>query len=147
MFAQVAIRLTGPLDHLRLVWQTGETMLDSVVFDEDPEGARYNVLLALQEMVTNVLRHGYELDESKPIEVVFTLQEDSFEICLRDQAPPFDPLTYEPVDPVRDDSMPTEAGGFGIHIARLVMDRIDYERVADWNVVRMTKCVRVIART
>jgi serine/threonine-protein kinase RsbW len=146
MFAQVAIQLTGPLDHLRLVWQAGETLLDSVVFDEDPEGTRYNVLLALQEMVTNVLRHGYELDESKPVEVVFTLRDDTFEITLRDQAPPFDPLTYDTVDVGRETAMPTECGGFGIHIARLVMDRIEYAREGEWNVLRLCKTVRAVAR-
>ena len=64
MFAQASIKLIGPVDHLRIVWQTGEALLDSVVFDEDSEGTRYNILLALQEMVTNVLRHGYQLDDA-----------------------------------------------------------------------------------
>jgi anti-sigma regulatory factor (Ser/Thr protein kinase) len=147
MFAQVAIKLTGPMDHLRLVWQTGETLLDSVVFDEDPEGSRYNVLLALQEMVTNVLRHGYQLDESRPVEVVFDLQEDSLRITLRDQGPEFDPLSYEMAEVDAASAMPSEAGGHGIRIARLVMDDVCYAREAGWNVLRMTKGVRVIANT
>jgi serine/threonine-protein kinase RsbW len=147
MFAQVALKLTGPMDHLRLVWQTGETLLDAVVFDDDPEGTRYNVLVALQEMVTNVLRHGYRRDETKPIEVVFELTEDSLQIQLRDQGPAFDPLTYDASDIDTDDTMPTEAGGHGIRIARMVMDRVEYERTDGWNVLRLTKCARVIATT
>jgi serine/threonine-protein kinase RsbW len=147
MFAQVALKLTGPMDHLRLVWQTGETLLDAVVFDDDPEGTRYNVLVALQEMVTNVLRHGYRRDESKPIEVVFQLTEDSLQIVLRDQGPAFDPLTYDSSDIDTDDTMPAEAGGHGIRIARMVMDRVEYERTDGWNVLRLTKCARVIATT
>ena len=146
MFAQASIKLTGPMDHLRLVWQTGETLLDSVVFDEDPEGTRYNVLLALQEMVTNVLRHGYQLDESKPGEVVFELTEDQLQIELKDQGPSFDPLAYES-DEDLDMGMPTEAGGYGIRIARMVMDDVQYERADGWNCLRLTKCVRVIANT
>jgi serine/threonine-protein kinase RsbW len=145
MFAQVALKLTGPMDHLRLVWQTGETLLDAVVFDEDPEGTRYNVLVALQEMVTNVLRHGYRLDESKPIEVSFELTDDSLQIMLRDQGPPFDPLQWDTSDIDVAEEMPSEAGGHGIRIARMVMDRVEYERTQGWNVLRMTKCVRVIA--
>ena len=148
MFAQAAIKLTGPMDHLRLVWQTSETLLDSVVFDEDPEGTRYNVLLALQEMVTNVLRHGYQLDESKPIEVVFQLTEDQLQIELRDQGPAFDPLSYASDDESEFDmGMPTEAGGYGIRIARMVMDDVQYVRNDGWNCLRLTKCVRVIANT
>ena len=45
MFAQATIKLTGPMDHLRLVWQTGETLLGAVSFEEDAEGTRYNCLL------------------------------------------------------------------------------------------------------
>ena len=147
MFAQGAVKLTGPMDHLRLVWQTGETLLDSVVFDEDPEGTRYNVLLALQEMVTNVLRHGYQRDQSKPIEVVFELTEDALQIELRDRGPAFDPLAYEADDPEFDEGLPSEAGGYGIRIARMVMDQVEYVREDGWNRLRMTKCARVSANT
>jgi serine/threonine-protein kinase RsbW len=145
MFAQVVLKLTGPMDHLRLVWQTGETLLDSVVFDENPEGTRYNVLVALQEMVTNVLRHAYRLDESKPIEVGFGLTEDTLQITLRDQGPAFDPLQYDTADVDHLESMPTEAGGHGIRIARQVMDKVEYEHVDGWNTLRLTKHARVIA--
>lgn len=145
MFAQVVLKLTGPMDHLRLVWQTGETLLESVVFQEDPEGNRYNVLLALQEMVTNVLRHAYELDESKPVEVVFQLSEDLLQVELRDQGPAFDPLAHEG-GAFAGEEMPTECGGFGIHIARLVMDRVEYSRVDGWNVLRLAKDVRAIVK-
>jgi serine/threonine-protein kinase RsbW len=147
MFAQASLKLTGPMDHLRLVWQTGETLLDSVVFDEDPEGTRYNILLALQEMATNVLRHGYLLDESKPIEVVFELSDDQLQVELRDQGPSFDPLAYEGDDSDFGMEMPTEAGGYGIRIARMVMDDVQYRREDGWNCLRLTKCVRVNAST
>jgi serine/threonine-protein kinase RsbW len=145
MQSQVALKLTGPMDHLRLVWQAGEALLDSVVFDEDPEGTRYNVLVALQEMVTNVLRHGYAFDESKPIEVVFQIRGDILEIELRDQGPAFDPLQHD-LDERKRAGMPTEGGGFGIHIARMVMDKVEYVRAGDWNSLRMMKCLRVHAR-
>ena len=147
MFAQVALKLTGPTDHLRLVWQTGETLLESVVFDDDPEGNRYNVLLALQEVVTNVLRHSYKLDQQKPIEVRFDLSDDRFLVELRDQGPPFDPLAHGVTGAVLATEMPTQCGGFGIHIVRLVMDEIEYRRDGGWNVLRLAKDIRVIANT
>lgn len=145
MRAQVTMKLSGPMDHLRLVWQTGETLLESVVFDEDPEGARYNVLLALQEMVTNVLRHAYRRDESKPVEVTFELAADVLEISLRDQGPAFNPLSFDTDNVGEADAMPTTCGGYGIHIARVVMDDVEYVREADCNVLRMRKFARVNA--
>lgn len=145
MFAQVALKLTGPVDHLRLVWQTGETLLASVVFDDDAEATRYHLLVALQEMVTNVLRHGYRLDDSRPIEVVFELHDEELCINLRDQGPAFDPRRYDTSAVDNLEAMPTEAGGHGIRIVRQVMDKVDYERVDGWNELRMSKCVRVNA--
>lgn len=147
MRSQVVIKLTGPMDHLRIVWQTGETLLDSVVFEEDSESTRYNVLVALQEMVTNVLRHAYEHDESKPIEVRFELTDDMLEIVLRDQGPPFDPLSFDTAECQIEEGMPTEVGGYGIHIARMVMDNVGYRRDGAWNELRLDKGIRAIANT
>lgn len=147
MSSQVVLSLTGPMDHLRLVWQTGETLLQSVVFDDDPDGNRYNVLVALQEMVTNVLRHGYRLDESRPIEVRFDLREDSFQVTLRDRGPAFDPTRHGDPAEAEESSMPTACGGFGITIVRQVMDRVEYARIDGWNTLRLTKYARVVAPT
>ncbi|MGC6487358.1 MAG: ATP-binding protein [Planctomycetota bacterium] len=142
MRAQATIKLTGPMDHLRLVWQTGETMLETVPFAEDPEGTRYNVLLALQEMVTNVLRHAYSGDEHQPIEVAFAVEEEQLHIELRDRGRAFDPLRYR-VDVVDEaDALPTEVGGFGIPFARAVMDDVGYVREGGWNCLRLTKRFR-----
>lgn len=144
MHAKVVLQLVGSMDHLRLVWQTGETLLESVVFEEDSEGNRYNVLLALQEMVTNVLRHGYHLDESKPVEIAFEVGNDQLCIELRDRGEPFDPLSFDSAGADAEE-MPTKAGGFGIHIARMVMDELAYERRDGWNCLRLTKEIAVKA--
>ena len=50
--ARINLRLTGPMDQLSIVWQTGEVLLADVPFEQDPEMTRQNVLLSLQEMVT-----------------------------------------------------------------------------------------------
>jgi serine/threonine-protein kinase RsbW len=141
MAAQLELRLQGPLDQLQLCWQAGATLLESVPFAEDADAVRYQILLALQEMVTNVLRHAYELDETLPIVVRFAVDDEAFTIELRDQGPPFDPLQHDLTELLHDESMPTAAGGFGIHIARLVMDQLHYERRDGWNVLRLAKLV------
>ncbi|HLU39808.1 MAG TPA: ATP-binding protein, partial [Planctomycetota bacterium] len=117
MSARVELRLSGPLDHLRLVWQAGETVLETVPFQDDPEGTRYNVLVALQEMLTNVYRHAYRGDETRPVEVEMRADHDGFAVTLRDHGPPFDPRTA-PIPALPPDGVPPEVGGFGIMIAR-----------------------------
>jgi len=139
MTAKVHLRLEGAMDHLRIVWQTGEALLESLPFAEDPEGTRYNVLLAVQEMVTNVLRHAYAGDEQRPVEVEFATDEAGMGIEVRDRGPEFDPLQVEA--PLGDTEMPVE-GGYGIMITKIVMDDLEYERAGDWNVLRMFKSVQ-----
>ncbi len=69
MTAKLLLHLCGPMDHLRLTWQAAETLLENVPFAEDPESTRYNILLAIQEMVTNILRHGYQDHQDQPVEI------------------------------------------------------------------------------
>ena len=138
MTARVELRLTGPVDHLQLVWQVGETLLESVPFREDPEGARYNALLATQEMLTNVLRYAYQGEDSQPVELEMTTDDSGFCVEIRDVGPPFDPVSHPAPNGVGppDDLRP---GGYGIMIARLVMDAVDYRREGARNVLRMRK--------
>lgn len=129
------------MDHLRLIWQTGETLLESVPFDDDPEGTRYNFLVALQEMVTNVYRHGYQGDESQPLQVEFSVDAAGVRVVVRDRGPEFDPRE-QATPSLAEDRPPTDAGGFGIMIARAVMDGVEYERRDGWNVLTMTKSAK-----
>lgn len=138
MSASVELRLCGSMDHLRLVWQTGETVLEGVPFSDDPEGTRYNVLVALQEMVTNVYRHAYGGDDTRPLQVSFSADTNGFVVALRDEGPAFDPRTVA-APSLSDESIPTESGGFGIMIARAVMDSLEYRRENGCNVVTMRK--------
>ena len=145
MTAEVRIRLTGQVEHLRFAWQAGEALLETVPFTDDPEGTRYNILLATQEMLTNVLRHAYGLDADKPIDVVFRTDGESFAVELRDCGPAFDPLAHCTEDVESDEGMPMSEGGFGIHIAKVVMDELTYRREDEWNVLAMVKGVGVAA--
>jgi len=136
MAARVQLYLCGPMDHLRIVWQAGESLLEQIPFVEDPDGTRYNVLLAVQEMVTNILRHAYRGDESQPVKVEFVVDDEGIAITLSDHGPAFDPL--EVCSP-ESNGFPVAEGGYGIMIARAVMDEVDYSREDGRNVLRMHK--------
>ena len=156
MTARVALRLEGPINHLRLVWQAAETLLADVPFEShqeesDAHSARYNVLLALQELVTNILRHGYSGDDgSREVELDLAASDECFEFELRDRAQEFDPTNQE-LDPRReatpDDEMPATEGGYGLVIVKVVLDEMSYERRDGWNVVRGVKHVMEVATT
>jgi anti-sigma regulatory factor (Ser/Thr protein kinase) len=147
------------MDHLRLAWQAGETLLNHVPFEEDPKGTRYNILLAVQELLTNVFRHGYAAAETPMVELRFEFREAGFEFVIRDRARQFDPTV--PGDPRRiddfdggvgdgaddaggadDDPASMIEGGYGLMIVKAVMDELEYVHEDGWNVLRAFKSVR-----
>ncbi len=139
MTAEVQLQLAGNLDHLRLTWQAAETLLEQVPFQEDPVQTRYNLLLALQEALSNVLRHGYGGESFRAhIELRFQWNGESFRIELRDDAAAFDP-TETVVAPEVHDGGQIPEGGYGIHIIRAVVDSLDYRREGKHNVLTLEK--------
>lgn len=141
MTAEVRLRLSGRLDHLRMVWQAAEALLEDVPFREDPVQTRYNLLLATQEAVSNILRHGYHSSpETPPIELRLKWDGQVFRIELRDRAAPFDPTQIHGApDPDARDEIPES--GYGIHIIRAVIDDLHYERIGSENVLVLEKAL------
>jgi serine/threonine-protein kinase RsbW len=143
MHAEVRMHLAGATNQLRIIWQTGETLLESVPFEgEDAATVRYNVLLAIQELVTNVYRHAYGGDLERGIDVHFRTSARGFEAEIVDDGPNFDPTRVPERFESPNDEMPADEGGFGIMITRAVMDDLHYERLGERNVVRVFKSAR-----
>ena len=86
--------------------------------------AIYDLILAVNEVATNIVVHGYR---SQPgvIEIELRRLGDAIEIRLRDQAPLFDPTRV----PMPDLNLPLHKrplGGMGVHITRQIMDSMRY---------------------
>jgi len=100
-----------------------------------PEDTRLDVLLSIEEALSNVIRHGGAGSE---IAVRASLDRDAIEVQLEDDGPAFDPLSYPPprLDlPLQE----RQRGGLGIHLVQCLMDRVKYERVQDRNRLTMVK--------
>jgi anti-sigma regulatory factor (Ser/Thr protein kinase) len=93
----------------------------------DPAVA-FDVRLATEEVVTNVIEHGYAGVESPgPITLRFQRDARQVVVTVDDLAPPFDPATIRPADP----GAPLEQrriGGLGWHFVNQVMDEVRYEQ-------------------
>jgi serine/threonine-protein kinase RsbW len=84
--------------------------------------AVYDLLLAANELVTNIIMHGYQ-GAPGPIEVEMRRSGRAAELVLRDAAPVFDPTRV----PAPDTTLPLDrrpVGGLGIHMARHFVDSI-----------------------
>ena len=101
-----------------------------------------SITRAVDEALTNVIRHCYCGRVDQPLEVYFNhLKPNSsvgskgaLEIVLCDHGPPVDPAKFQArsLDEVRP-------GGLGLHLIRQSMDEIAYQRVRGANRFRLIK--------
>ncbi|KAB2905689.1 MAG: ATP-binding protein [Anaerolineae bacterium] len=89
------------------------------------EEALEDLILAVNEAATNVIVHGYRYKPGMiQIEIKGGL-DDSLHVCIRDQAPLFDPTNIPPPDL----SLPLEKrpfGGMGVHLIKTLTDEVKY---------------------
>jgi len=92
--------------------------------------AAYNLMLAIDEIATNIIVHGYEETGTEgPVDVLVDHTDDTLCVILEDEAVPFDPLQREL--PNEDFfAKPLEErpiGGMGIHLTINAVDEFKYE--------------------
>jgi len=95
----------------------------ATALEGDP-AAISQVVLAVNEAATNIMIHGYR-NQPGVIEIEVGRKEDALIVCLRDQAPPFDPDTTPPPDL----TLPLEKrsfGGMGVHMIRQLVDEVTH---------------------
>lgn len=96
------------------------------------------VQLALGELVSNVMRHGYSDHCEHQINIKVSVHQEEVQVEIEDDGCPFNLLERPPVNL----DVPLEQrkpGGLGVHLVREMMDRVEYERRGDHNVVRVAK--------
>ncbi len=93
-----------------------------------------SITLALEEALTNVIRHAYCNRTDGVIELVCEQIEGTLQFVLTDTGIAPDPAR---ICARQADSM--EPGGMGTHIMRGVMDSIDYQSLTTCNRLIMTK--------
>ena len=102
-----------------------------------PDAPKFDVLLALEEILSNIIRHS----QKGPADVIVVraiLDGEEIEIQLEDDGPAFDPLEHPP--PRLDLPLQQrQTGGLGIHLVRRLMDRVNYERSHGRNCFMMAK--------
>lgn len=94
--------------------------------------------LALEEVVTNVINHGYTDGHAHVFTVDLLMEDRRVTAVVTDDAPPYDPLAREEVDV----SLPLEQrpiGGLGVHLVKKLMDSVCYERRDGKNILTLVR--------
>jgi anti-sigma regulatory factor (Ser/Thr protein kinase) len=95
----------------------------------------FSVNLALDEIVSNIINHGYKYDEDFEITIRFSRDQNSLRLQVKDYAPPFNPLEVPEPDDLNKDVEDRKIGGLGIHLAKKFTDNIAYRRYNEKNIV------------
>jgi anti-sigma regulatory factor (Ser/Thr protein kinase) len=100
--------------------------------------ALYAVNLALEEILANIISHGYADDGEHQIIIRFDVDAGDFVIEIEDDAKPFNPLEA-PAPDVETPLAEKPIGGLGIHLARTMMGGMAYRRERGKNILTMRK--------
>jgi anti-sigma regulatory factor (Ser/Thr protein kinase) len=103
-----------------------------------PADIENDVSLALEEVLSNVLRHSSSNGRPREIRVTFNCGPAGFAFEVSDSADPYDPLAR----PDPDLTLPLEqrrGGGLGVFLVKQLADELSYERRDGRNQLRFFK--------
>lgn len=102
------------------------------------QGMVHDLRLALEELVSNIVRHAYRDRAEHAVRVRLEREGGELRVEVTDDGVPFNPLCASPPDitcPLGE----REPGGMGIYLVRHSMDTVEYRREREMNILAMTK--------
>src|SRR5580698_6197977 len=98
---------------------------------------QFAIHLCLEEVVSNIIRHGYAPDTAGPVTIDLSRHhEGQLVFTIEDFAPPFNPL-LAPEMPLVDAGGEPAIGGRGIRLLRAFAHTLEHERTAAGNRLRI----------
>lgn len=99
----------------------------------------YAIVLGLEEVATNVVRHGGGEPGGSEIEIEVASGADEVRIEVRDGGRAFDPFREAPEPDLDAGVQERQIGGLGVHFVKALMDETSYCREGGRNHVTMVK--------
>lgn len=113
-----------------------------------PANTQFAMNLCLEEVLSNIIRHGYSGEPGHPMTVSFASpRKDEFVFVVEDQAPPFNPVDSPELPALRslDDS---QVGGQGIRLLRHFAGALEYRAMPTGNrlIIRFSSAGSAVAK-
>jgi serine/threonine-protein kinase RsbW len=104
-----------------------------------PEDEVANIVLAVDEACTNIIKHAYQNATDKLIDVSVSSSGRAFEITIADDGRAFDPSILRNPD-LKDHLTHYRRGGLGVYLMKKLMDAVEYQfQPGQKNRVRLVK--------
>lgn len=138
---QPSITITSRTENLDRVRSFISQAATGYGFDQEAVG---NIVLAVDEACTNIIKHAYEFLPTGVIELVVGIRDNQFEILITDRGKSFNPDEVRPLN-VAEFIQKPRRGGLGIHLMRRMMDEVRFASVPGVrNEVRLIKYLHPI---
>ncbi|MEO8132181.1 MAG: ATP-binding protein, partial [Bryobacteraceae bacterium] len=131
MFIDAKIVISSDVRFLPVVRHTIGNLTTEMGWNESDSRA---ITLAVEEALTNKIRHAYHGKDDGRIQMEIRTEPDALVFQLTDQGEAPDPVL---ICARREGSL--TPGGFGTHIIRDVMDKVVYETVDEGNQLTLKK--------
>lgn len=104
-----------------------------------PERSVRAFQVVFDEMLTNALDYGLTDQSHAELEVELQASEGALDATITDNGRAFNPLSEAPLPDLDLSVDDRPIGGLGIHLVKSLMDRADYQRRRDRNVLSLHK--------
>lgn len=88
-----------------------------------------NIVLAVDEACTNIIKHAYQYAPDKNIDIAILRTNGAFEIRIKDTGRNFNPDTLKAPD-LKRNLTHHRRGGLGVYLMKKLMDKVEYNFVA-----------------
>lgn len=117
------MRIPSQADNLEIIREFVSRVAGKVGFSEDDVN---KIELAVDEACTNVIRHAYEKDSKKPIDIVIKIDYEKLTVIITDQGKGFNPRRVR-VPNMKEYLAEMRVGGLGIYLMKTLMDQVDFD--------------------
>ena len=97
-----------------------------------------NITLAVDEACTNIIKHAYNYDTNKKIDVDVFANGTKLEIVISDNGKNFNPDAV-PTPNMKEYIAQHRRGGLGMYLMKRIMDSVEFSFQANKNTLRMVK--------
>lgn len=104
-----------------------------------PDKLKNQLNLVLEEIISNIIFYAYDDSAEHEIKIELQYGNNMLEATITDSGKAFDILAANEYDEKEKPAEERSIGGLGIHFVKELMDRVEYKRLNNKNILKLYK--------